>query len=366
MSNTQSEVPLTRSALTNMAIAAAHGAGINPSIFQALVTQESGWNPEALSPVGASGLTQLMPATAKGLGVMNVNDPVQNLRGGAQYLKQQLDAFGGNYNLALAAYNAGPAAVRKYGGIPPYSETQNYVKTIMGNSKNYSQGTIGASPTQTRPQMPGGGSPQTVPPGTPPGLAGPATQPTFNRQEQQGWSTLMNVLGPEIAGIFKTAGINELQMPRTAKEIKSVTNQQQNLNFKFDNPATAVTPQAAAAVKTAREYLGTPYVWGGESAKGFDCSGLLQYIYAKQGISIPRTSQAQYQAGTPVAKDNLLPGDAVFFTGSDGTHASPGHVGIYIGDGNVIQAPHTGTTVQITPLSMMGDYVGARRYRRQS
>src|SRR4051794_12842541 len=108
---------------------AARRHGVNPDIFERLVNQESRFNPNAVSPAGARGFTQLMPATARSLGV-NPNDPKQNLEGGARYLKQQLDSFGGNYRKALAAYNAGPGAVQKYGGVPPFRETQNYVKII--------------------------------------------------------------------------------------------------------------------------------------------------------------------------------------------------------------------------------------------
>lgn len=106
--------------------------GIPEDLFLKLVRQESGFNPRAVSPAGAIGLAQLMPGTAEGLGV-DPFDPIQNLTGGARYLKTQYDKFG-RWDLALAAYNAGPGAVAKYGGIPPYKETQNYVKKVMGGS----------------------------------------------------------------------------------------------------------------------------------------------------------------------------------------------------------------------------------------
>ena len=110
---------------------AARRHGVPVDLFLRLVQQESGWNANARSNKGAYGLAQLMPATARTLGV-DRKDPVENLDGGAKYLKQQYLTFG-NWRLALAAYNAGPGAVKKHGGVPPYRETRNYVRVIWGS-----------------------------------------------------------------------------------------------------------------------------------------------------------------------------------------------------------------------------------------
>lgn len=124
----QSQAPDVRALVT----AAAQRHGVDPGLAMRVAKQESGYRTNAVSPKGARGPMQLMPATARELGV-DMNDPAQNVDGGVRYLKQQLDTFG-SPELALAAYNAGPGAVRKYGGIPPYAETQNYVQSIQGGA----------------------------------------------------------------------------------------------------------------------------------------------------------------------------------------------------------------------------------------
>ena len=122
-------------------------------------------------------------------------------------------------------------------------------------------------------------------------------------------------------------------------------------------PSTPAPPAThGGVVGIAMRYLGVPYVWGGASPSGFDCSGFVMYVYAQVGVSLPHSSYAQYGAGSPVSRGDLQPGDLVFFDGL-------GHVGIYVGGGSFIHAPHTGDVVKISSMTgwYASTYMGARR-----
>ena len=180
-------------------------------------------------------------------------------------------------------------------------------------------------------------------------------------------NALLSSLTAQIAELVRQAQIRQLVSARRAQQAAAEAQAQQaQVTADTVVGASAQTPEGATVVApsthggvvgVALSEQGVPYSWGGESPSGFDCSGLVAYAYAQVGVSLPHSSYAQYNMGTSVPRDQLQPGDLVFFDGV-------GHVGLYVGGGNFVHAPHTGTTVQVSNLDSgwySSSYVGARR-----
>jgi cell wall-associated NlpC family hydrolase len=173
------------------------------------------------------------------------------------------------------------------------------------------------------------------------------------RQQQR----LYNSVKSEIARLVAAQHARQLALARQAQARISAYQDNNNPQLDLSTGYAAPPEQYSGVVGIAMQYLGVPYVWGGASPSGFDCSGLVMYVYAQMGVSLPHYTGAQWQMGVPVAYNDLQPGDLVFFDGL-------GHVGIYIGGGEFIHAPHTGDVVRIDSLSeawYAATYDGARR-----
>lgn len=254
---------------------------ISPPMLAAQLYQESGFDPQARSGVGALGMAQFLPGTwdiygvdANGDGKKDIWDPADAIASAANYdcalARDVAKVPGDRQDNLLAAYNAGPYAVEKYNGVPPYKETQGYVKNIKALARSF-----------TAPTAP-----------------------------------------------------------------------------------VEVSQQSAGAIYFAQTKLGTPYLWGGEglpSQNGrFDCSGLTQAAFETVGITLPRVANDQWYAGPHPSRDQLRPGDLVFFATDLNDPRSIHHVGIYVGGGYMINAPHTNAVIRYDKIDTK-EYIGATR-----
>ncbi|MFD0278388.1 NlpC/P60 family protein [Kitasatospora sp. NPDC127111] len=254
---------------------------ISPPMLAAQLYQESGFDPRAQSGVGAQGMAQFMPGTWATYGTDGNNDgrkdvwdPMDAIASAATFdcalAKDVAGVPGDRQANLLAAYNAGPYAVTKYNGVPPYKETQGYVRNIQAMARSF-----------TAPTAP-----------------------------------------------------------------------------------VEVSQQSSGAIYFAQTKLGTPYLWGGEglpSQNGrFDCSGLTQAAYASVGITLPRVANDQWYAGPHPSRDQLRPGDLVFWATDLTDPRSIHHVGIYVGGGYMINAPHTGAVIRYDKIDTR-EYIGATR-----
>ncbi|WP_441251615.1 C40 family peptidase [Kitasatospora sp. McL0602] len=254
---------------------------ISPPMLAAQLYQESGFDPAARSPAKAYGMAQFLEPTwatygtdGNADGKRDIWDASDAIASAATYdcaLAKDVSAVPGDRQAnLLAAYNAGPYAVIKAGGIPAYKETQGYVRNIQALARSF-------------------------------------TAPTAS---------------------------------------------------------VALSQQSAGAIYFAQKVLGTPYLWGGEglpSQEGrFDCSGLTEQAYASVGITLPRVANDQWYAGQHPARSELRPGDLVFFATDLNDPRSIHHVGIYVGGGYMIDAPHTGAVIRYDSIDQK-DYIGATR-----
>lgn len=319
--------------------------GLDPALFRAVITQESGWNPNARSGAGAIGLTQVVPRWHPDA---NLTTPQSQLDYGAKYLSSLMRQYKGSRRDALSAYNSGrPWSVGQ--GI---GETRNYVNTILSH--------VGQQPGATAP------------------TAGQSTVPA-----QVAATGGLQVNPQSIADLKAYMAASEKaimgggQSPDASPYLNRIASRygqsappavgKQVAGDALQNLGTTALPQGlgGTAVTAAQKELGVPYAWGGggpggpsrgfaqgAGTVGFDCSSLAQWAWAKAGVQLPRTTYDQIKVGRAIPSvAQARPGDLMF--------PSTGHVQIYIGNGKVIEAPHTGGHVQI--VSARPSYIAIRR-----
>jgi len=312
--------------------------GVGAPITPANLTALSAWHQAEGGQAANNPFNTTQPlqgATSyNSVGVRNYPTPEAGIQATVQTLTN------GRYGNILGALKAGndPTAVARAIAQSPWG-TGSGVLRVLGAGEG-AQTPL----TPTAPAMPSGPVAGSSP------LANPIIQQVLTSNDK-----LLGIAHPPFPAV--STGQPTTQASVTPKRMTTGATGQ--LTYQIQGHATKRTQ---SAISLAEDYLGTPYVWGGDKPGGFDCSGLLQYVWARAGVNIPRTTYDQFKVGTPVSKAQLQPGDAVFFTGSDPQNGLPGHVGMYLGGGKIIEAPHTGADVQISNLSSHKDFVGGRRF----
>lgn len=321
--------------------------GVPPALFRALIRQESGWRPSAVSPAGARGLTQVVPRWHPNA---NLSTPKGQLEYGAKHLGSLLKKYG-NPEDALSVYNSG----RPWSQGRNIRETSRYVPAVLSMYR-----AAGPAAPQSGGRVPAdaGGVPPALP-------ASPVPQPQLNMR------ALMKLMGGVRESVLAGKGLPKNYESQMMRMIESAKPREVAAGTAARAATTAVgtpaDPSSAQVVNAARRHLGTPYSWGGGTPSGpsrgfgrgantigFDCSSLVQNAWAKVGVSLPRTTYEQIKVGRAINTSNRAswkPGDLLF--------PSTGHVQMYIGNGKVIEAPRTGGRVQIVPARSR--YIAVRR-----
>lgn len=325
---------------------AARKYGVDPQLFRRLIKQESGWNPNAGSPAGALGLTQVVPKWHPNA---NLSTPQGQLDYGAKHLGSLLKKYG-NPRDALAVYNSG----KPWSVSQSYGETRNYVTNILNG--------YGASGTVAPNAAPRAvGSPAPRPTGGPvkldANLSGDLNRFAADTEQAVLRGDWQAVGGMDPSGLAKRIG----KVVGAAESVVGAPAAPSNTQGAVDGI------NGISAVDAAKSQIGTPYSWGGGTPAGpgrgfgrgantigFDCSSLVQYAWAKRGVKLPRTTYEQIKVGTAVPNvAKAQPGDLMF--------PHKGHVQMYIGNGKVIEAPFTGGRVRIVPAK--SQYLAIRRPR---
>ena len=319
-------------------------------LIYGLIKQESDWNPSCSSGAGAYGLTQFLPSTFYSImgSSADITDPKQQIEAACKYLKTLYDLTG-DITLMLAAYNAGPGAVQAFNGVPPYAETQNYVKQVPKWAEMYRNGTLNI--------------PDSIITGT-----SQIQRIEVNYVEASFYCFVQNRVVQDLDTALKSYGLDQYQINMAKRFIKykdyfkKYFGNDYNFNFQFLSSngntnagegitVTGGTQLQMSIVNSARKLKGKPYRYGGNYPPlglddGTDCSGLCQWAYNDNGISISRTTFTQINDGIEVYEYDLQPGDLIFPRGK----TDNGHVFLYAGkdiQGNhvCIEAPYTGTVI---------------------